>query len=459
MARDLAVLWHPCTQMKDHEQLPLVPIKKGEGIWLEDFEGNRYLDAISSWWVNVFGHANPKINQRIKAQVDQLEHVIMAGFTHQPIIELAERLVEVTPNGLDRCFFADNGSSCIEIALKMSFHYWLNQAKPQKKKFITLTNSYHGETVAAMSVGDVSIFTETYKALLFDVIKVPSPDCYTRAEGVSEEEHSLLMFKEMEKTIAENHQQVAAVIVEPLIQCAGGMRMYHPVYLQKLREVCDEYQVHLILDEIAVGFGRTGTLFACEQANISPDFLCLSKALTGGYLPMSVCMTSNTIYQAFYDDYKTLKAFLHSHSYTGNPLASAAALATLDIFQSEKVIDKNRILSACLAKAVASLKDHPHIGDVRQTGMVVAIEMVANKQTKEPFPWTERRGLQVFQYALSQGVLLRPIGNVVYFMPPYIITPEQINWMVGITVEAINRATHKSVGKAELSASHYQAPA
>lgn len=459
MARDLAVLWHPCTQMKDHEQLPLIPIKKGEGIWLEDFEGNRYLDAISSWWVNVFGHANPKINQRIKAQVDQLEHVIMAGFTHQPIIELAERLVGVTPNGLDRCFFADNGSSCIEIALKMSFHYWLNQGKSQKKKFITLTNSYHGETVAAMSVGDVSIFTETYKALLFDVIKVPSPDCYSRAEGMSEEEHSLLMFKEMEKAIAENHQQVAAVIVEPLIQCAGGMRMYHPVYLQKLREVCDAYQIHLILDEIAVGFGRTGTLFACEQANISPDFLCLSKALTGGYLPMSVCMTSNTIYQAFYDDYKTLKAFLHSHSYTGNPLASAAALATLDIFQSAQVIDKNRILSACLANAVASLKDHPHVGDVRQTGMVVAIEMVANKQTKEPFPWQERRGLQVFQYALSQGLLLRPIGNVVYFMPPYIITPEQINWMAGITIEAINRATHKPVGKVEQIAGHYQAPA
>ncbi len=459
MARDLAVLWHPCTQMKDHEQLPLIPIKKGEGIWLEDFEGNRYLDAISSWWVNVFGHANPKINQRIKAQVDQLEHVIMAGFTHQPIIELAERLVEVTPNGLDRCFFADNGSSCIEIALKMSFHYWLNQGKSQKKKFITLTNSYHGETVAAMSVGDVSIFTETYKALLFDVIKVSSPDCYLRAEGVSEEEHSLLMFKEMEKAIAENHQQVAAVIVEPLIQCAGGMRMYHPVYLQRLREVCDEYQVHLILDEIAVGFGRTGTLFACEQANISPDFLCLSKALTGGYLPMSVCMTSNTIYQAFYDDYKTLKAFLHSHSYTGNPLASAAALATLDIFQSEQVIEKNRILSACLANAVASLKAHPHVGDVRQTGMVVAIEMVANKQTKEPFPWQERRGLQVFQYALSQGLLLRPIGNVVYFMPPYIITPEQINWMAGITIEAINIATHKPVGKVEQVAGHYQAPA
>lgn len=309
MQRDLAVLWHPCTQMKDHEQLPLVPVKKGEGIWLEDFDGNRYLDGVSSWWVNVFGHANPRINERIKQQVDQLEHVIMAGFTHQPIIELSERLVELTPKGLDRCFFADNGSSCIEIALKMSFHYWLNQGQPAKKKFITLTNSYHGETVAAMSVGDVALFTDTYKALLFDAIKVPSPDCYLRAEGVTAEQHSLMMFKEMEQTIADNHQQVAAVIVEPLIQCAGGMRMYHPIYLQKLREACDRYNVHLIFDEIAVGFGRTGTMFACEQAGIAPDFLCLSKALTGGYLPMSVCMTSNQTYQAFYDEYKTLRAF------------------------------------------------------------------------------------------------------------------------------------------------------
>lgn len=459
MQRDLAVLWHPCTQMKDHEQLPLIPIKKGEGIWLEDFEGNRYLDAISSWWVNIFGHANPRINQRIKAQVDQLEHVIMAGFTHQPIIELSEQLVALTPEGLERCFFADNGSSCIEIALKMSFHYWLNQGKPAKKKFITLTNSYHGETVAAMSVGDVSLFTETYKALLFDVIKVPSPDCYLRAEGVSEEQHTLMMFKDIEKAIVENHHQVAAVIVEPLIQCAGGMRMYHPIYLEKLRKLCDQYQVHLILDEIAVGFGRTGTLFACEQAGISPDFLCLSKALTGGYLPMSVCMTSNHIYQAFYDDYKTLKAFLHSHSYTGNPLASAAALATLEIFKTDTVIDNNRLLIGCLAKAIAPLKDHPFIGDVRQTGMVVAIEMVANKQTKAPFPWQERRGLQVFQYALSQGLLLRPIGNVVYFMPPYIISPAQIEWMVKITIEAIERATHTPVGNSDEPLDYYQAPA
>lgn len=460
MQRDLAVLWHPCTQMKDHEQLPLVPVKKAEGIWLEDFEGNRYLDGISSWWVNVFGHANPTINERIKQQVDQLEHVIMAGFTHQPIIELAERLVELTPTGLDRCFFADNGSSCIEIALKMSFHYWLNKGQSAKKKFITLTNSYHGETVAAMSVGDVALFTETYKAMLFDAIKVASPDCYVRAEGVTPEQHSLMMFEQMEQALADNHQQVAAVIVEPLIQCAGGMRMYHPIYLQKLREACDRYQVHLIFDEIAVGFGRTGTMFACEQAAIAPDFLCLSKALTGGYLPMSVCMTSEHIYQAFYDDYKTLRAFLHSHSYTGNPLASAAALATLDIFKEHHIIEKNRQLSHCLGKAAAHLAEHPRVGEVRQTGMVLAIEMVADKATKAPYPWQERRGLQVFQYALSKGLLLRPIGNVVYFMPPYIITPEQIQWMVNIASEAIDRATALPVTQSANSAlTNYQDPA
>lgn len=442
MQRDLAVLWHPCTQMKDHEQLPIVPIKKGEGVWLEDFEGKRYLDAISSWWVNIFGHANPRINTRLKHQLDQLEHVIMAGFTHQSIVELSERLVSITPKGLDRCFYADNGSSCIEIALKMSFHYWLNKGQPSKKKFITLTNSYHGETVGALSVGDVNLFTETYKALLFDTIKIPSPDSYLRKEGVTEEAHALQMFSLMEQSVATHHKEVAAVIVEPLIQCAGGMRMYHPLYLTKLRALCDYYQVHLIFDEIAVGFGRTGTLFAYEQAEIVPDFLCLSKALTGGYLPMSVCMIREDTYQAFYDDYHRLNGFLHSHSYTGNPLASAAALATLDIFEEDKVLVNNQQLSQCLGEACAVFKAHPHVGDVRQRGMVVAIEMVADKLTKRAFAWQERRGLAVFQYALSKGLLLRPIGNVVYFMPPYIITPAQIKWMVNIAYEAIDRATH-----------------
>ena len=445
MQRDLNVLWHPCTQMKDHETLPLIPIRRGDGVWLEDFEGKRYLDAVSSWWVNVFGHGNPRINQRIRDQLDQLEHVMLAGFTHQPVIELSERLVQITPPGLDRVFYADNGSSGIEVALKMSHHYWINNDQPAKKRFVTLTNSYHGETVAAMSVGDVALFTDTYKALLLDTIKVPSPDCYLRPEGMSWEEHSRNMFAAMEQTLAEHAHEVAAVIVEPLIQGAGGMRMYHPVYLKLLREACDRYGVHLIHDEIAVGFGRTGTLFACEQAGITPNFLVLSKALTGGYLPMAAVLTTDQVYQAFYDDYATLRAFLHSHTYTGNPLACAAALATLDIFEQDNVIEKNKALAARMASATVHLADHPHVAEVRQTGMALAIEMVQDKPSKTPYAWQERRGLAVYQHALTRGALLRPLGSVVYFLPPYVITPEQIDFLAEVASEGIDLATRNRV--------------
>ncbi|MBA1233199.1 adenosylmethionine--8-amino-7-oxononanoate transaminase [Stutzerimonas nitrititolerans] len=448
MQRDLAVLWHPCTQMKDHEQLPVIPIRRGEGVWLEDFDGKRYIDAVSSWWVNVFGHANPRINQRIKDQLDQLEHVMLAGFSHQPVVELSERLVALTPPGLERVFYTDNGSTGIEVALKMSFHYWRNSGQPAKQRFVTLTNSYHGETVAAMSVGDVALFTDTYKPLLLDTFKVPSPDCYLRPEGMSWEEHSRNMFAHMERTLAEHHREIAAVIVEPLIQGAGGMRMYHPVYLKLLREACDRHDVHLIHDEIAVGFGRTGTMFACEQAGITPDFLCLSKALTGGYLPMAAVLTTDKLYQAFYDDYSTLRAFLHSHTYTGNPLACAAALATLDIFEQDNVIEANKALAARMATATAHLVDHPHVAEVRQTGMALAIEMVADKARKTPYPWQERRGLKVYEHALQRGALLRPLGSVVYFLPPYTITEEQIDLLAQIATEGIDIATQASVSVA-----------
>ncbi len=441
MQRDLAVLWHPCTQMKDHESMPLIPVERGEGVWLYDFDGNRYIDAVSSWWVNIFGHANPYINQRIKDQLDKLEHVILAGFSHPPVIELSEKLVAMTPAPLTRCFYADNGSSCIEVALKMSFHYWLNVGKPEKKRFITLSNSYHGETLAALAVGDVSLYKSTYKPLLMDVITVPSPDCYERAAGMDWEAHSRLMFEHMERALAENHEQVAAVIVEPLIQCAGGMRMYHPVYLKLLREACDRYGVHLIHDEIAVGFGRTGSMFACNQADISPDFLCLSKALTAGYLPMAVCLTTDKVYQAFYDDYDTLRAFLHSHSYTGNPLACAAALATLELFERDQVIERNLELSAHMAKATEHFIDHPHVADVRQTGMVLAIEMVKNKADRTPYPWQERRGIRVYEHALKNEAMLRPLGSVVYMMPPYVITPDQIDHLASVAWEGIQLAT------------------
>ena len=406
-SRDLSVLWHPCSQMKDHEKSPLIPIKKGQGVWLEDFDGNRYLDAISSWWVNLFGHANPYINAALKDQLDSLEHVIFAGFTHESAIKLAEQLVDLSPVGLDRCFYADNGSAAVEVALKMSFHYWRNKGQTQKTKFITLENSYHGETLGALAVGNVALYKETYAPLLMDVITVPGPDCYNRDAGESWADYSTRRFALMEQVLQQHSDDCCAVIIEPLVQCAGSMRMYDPAYLSLLRAACDKYQVHLIADEIAVGFGRTGTLFACEQATITPDFMCLSKGLTGGYLPLSAVLTTDNIYQAFYDDYQNLTAFLHSHSYTGNALACRAGLATLEIFQQQPIIENNKQLAVTLSKVAARFHEHPNVAEVRQTGLILAIELVKNKQTREPFPWQERRGQKVYQYALSKGVLLR----------------------------------------------------
>jgi adenosylmethionine-8-amino-7-oxononanoate aminotransferase len=444
--RDLAVLWHPCSQMKDYETLPMIPIRRGRGVWLEDFDGQRYLDAISSWWVNLFGHSNPQINEAIRAQLDELEHVILAGFTHQPVLQLSEQLVAVTPPGLARCFYADNGSSAVEVAVKMSFHYWRNQGQTEKTRFVTLGNSYHGETLGALAVGNVQLYKDIYRPLLMDTLTVPSPDCFYREPGESWEDYSRRQFEPMERCLQQQAAQICAVIVEPLVQCAGNMRMYHPVYLSLLREACDRYDVHLIADEIAVGFGRTGTLFACEQAGISPDFLCLSKGLTGGYLPLSVVLTTEQIYQAFYADYETLKAFLHSHSYTGNPLGCTAALATLEIFRSRDVLGRNAGLARYMARAVAELADHPHVGEIRQHGMILAIEMVRDRHSREPFPWQERRGLTVYRHALENGVLLRPLGNVVYFMPPYVIEEAEIDLLARVAIEGIDRASRLAAG-------------
>jgi len=439
--RDLAHVWHPCTQMKDHEALPPIPIRSGRGAWLEDYEGKRYLDAISSWWVNLFGHANPRINAAVRAQLESLEQVILAGFTHEPVIALSEALTALAPPGLRRCFYADNGSSAVEVAVKMSFHYWRNVGQSTKRRFITLSNSYHGETLGALAVGNVELYKDIYRPLLMDVITVPSPDCFGRTAGESWAEHSRRRFADMEAMLAQHAHEACAVIVEPLVQCAGGMRMYDPVYLTLLREACDRHRVHLIADEIAVGFGRTGTLFACEQAGIRPDFMCLSKGLTGGYLPLSTVMTTEAVYAAFYDEYVKLSAFLHSHSFTGNPLACAAALASLTIFREDRVLERNRALAAHLAARVGTLADHPHVAEVRQRGMIAAIELTRDRATREPYPWQERRGLRIYRHALTRGVLLRPIGGVVYFMPPYVVTPEEIDLMVGVAREGIELAT------------------
>jgi len=441
VARDLAHVWHPCTQMKDHEELPPIPIRSGRGAWLEDYDGKRYLDAISSWWVNLFGHANPRINAAVRAQLERLEQVILAGFTHEPVIALSEALTAIAPPGLTRCFYADNGSSAVEVAVKMSFHYWRNVGRSRKRRFITLSNSYHGETLGALAVGNVDLYKEIYRPLLMDVITVPAPDCYERAPGESWAECSWRRFADMKAALARHADEACAVIVEPLVQCAAGMRMYDPVYLSLLREACDRHQVHLIADEIAVGFGRTGTMFACEQANIRPDFMCLSKGLTGGYLPLSTVLTTEEVYAAFYDEYARLKAFLHSHSFTGNPLACAAALASLATFREDHTLQRNQALAALLGARARELEDHPHVAEVRQRGMIVAIELAADKATRAPYPWQQRRGLTIYRHALSRGVLLRPLGNVVYFMPPYVVTPEEIALMVDVAREGIERAT------------------
>lgn len=438
-SRSLAHVWNPCTQMKDHEQLPLVPIASAEGVWLTDFEGKRYLDAVSSWWTNLFGHRHPKIVGALKDQLDRLDHVMFAGFTHEPAVVLAEKLCALTK--LDKCFYADIGSAAVEVALKMSHHYWRNVGQPKKTRFVALENSYHGETLGALAVGGNGIYRDAYAPLLMDCIRVPSPDCYHRAPGQSWEDYSRQQFVHMRSTLEHGADEICAVIIEPLVHAAGGMRMYHPVYLKLLREACDQHGVHLIADEIAVGFGRTGKMFASEWANVTPDFMCLSKGLTGGTLPLAAVLTRDSIYAAFYADHTAQKAFLHSHSYTGNPLACRAALATLDIFAQRDWLLDNRNLGHLIWMNLAELLKHPHVAEVRQQGMIVAIELVKDYKTRTIFPPHERRGRRVYEYGLEKGVLLRPLGDVIYLMPPYTIGAEEISLMCKTAVEGIEKAT------------------
>jgi len=439
-ARSLARVWHPCTQMKDHEQLPLVPIKSAQGVWLEDFEGKRYLDAISSWWTNLFGHRHPLIVERVKSQLDRLDHVLLAGFTHEGAVTLAEKLCALAPKGLTRCFYSDNGSSAIEVALKMSFHYWRNAGQSGKTRFIALENGYHGETLGALAVGGAGMYRDPYQKLLMQPIHVPSPDCFNRAGGESWEDYSRRQFVHMQVALEHHAKEVCAVIVEPLVQCAGGKRMYHPVYLRMLREACDRHGVHLIADEIATGFGRTGKMFAMEWAGVSPDLMCLSKGLTGGTLPLAATLATDSIYQAFYADYSAGKAFLHSHSYTGNALACSAALATLEIFGQQNWMQHNRDLGHLLWMSVAELLKHPNVAEVRQQGMIVAIELAQDARGRKPFPREQRRGLRVYEHGLKHGVLLRPLGDVVYLMPPYILNAEEVKLMSQTAVAAIEQA-------------------
>ncbi len=427
VARSLASVWHPCTQMQHHETLPLVALSHGKGVWLHDHEGRRYLDAVSSWWVNLFGHANPRINAALKDQLDKLEHAMLAGFTHEPVVQLSEQLAARTGQALGHCFFASDGASAVEIALKMSFHYWRNHGQADKQEFVCLSGSYHGETVGALGVTDVPIFTEAYGGMYRRAHVVASPASALAADAEARIDAALQAMREL---FERRSGHLAAVIVEPLVQCAVGMQMYAPRYLTALRALCDEFNVHLIADEIAVGCGRTGSFFACEQAGIWPDFLCLSKGISGGYLPLSLVMTTDDVYQAFYHR-EVARGFLHSHSYTGNPLACRAALATLAIFDEDRVIDANRVRAAKIADALQPIAAHPKVSHVRQCGMIAAFDVVHAQ--------ADGFSRRFFAEALSQELLLRPIGTTVYWMPPYVMTDDDIAMLGERTLAVISK--------------------
>jgi adenosylmethionine-8-amino-7-oxononanoate aminotransferase len=419
--RSLDSVWHPCTQMQHHESVPLIPVSHGRGVWLYDMDGKRYFDAISSWWVNLFGHANPRINAALRDQLERLEHAMLAGFTHEPVVRLSEQLSALTGNVLGHCFYASDGASAVEIALKMSFHAWRNQGLGDKREFVCLKGSYHGETVGALAVTDVPLFRGAYGPMLQSAHVIASPDARAAEPGETAADVARRAAQALKALLEQRGTHIAAIIVEPLVQCAAGMQMYDPVYLQEVRALCDLHQVHMIADEIAVGCGRSGSFFACEQAAIWPDFLCLSKGISGGYLPLSLVMTKDEIYQAFYDA-DVRRGFLHSHSYTGNPLACRAALATLEIFEQDNVLVANRSKAERMTAALAPLAVNPKVRHFRQRGMIWAFDAVsADAQAAATF---SRR---FFSTALEHEMLLRPIGQTVYLMPPYVMNDEEID--------------------------------
>ena len=433
---DLKYIWHPCSQMKDYETLPPIVIEKGEGINLYDTNGKCYKDVISSWWCNLLGHANPRINEAVKKQIDSLEHVIFANFTHKPAITLCQELMKVLPKGLCKFNFADNGSSAIEMALKMSFQYHYQTGNTQKKRFMALTNAYHGETLGALAVGGVDLYSELYKPIMMDVVRVQAPDCYRCPWENCRENCNCECFKKAEEQFEKYGKETAAIIIEPLLQGSAGMKIYPPLYLKKLRELCNKYDVHLIADEIATGYDRTGKMFACDHAGISPDIMCLSKGLTGGYMPMAIAISTQEIYDAFYDDYLKGKAFMHSHTYAGNPLACSAAIEVLKILSEEKIIEKanerGKYFNRIIREKFLPLKN---VGEVRSIGLVNAIELVEDKLTKEPLDYKKRTGYQIYKKALEKGVILRPLGDVIYFNPPLIIEKEDMDFVTDVALK------------------------
>ena len=426
--RSRRAVWHPCTQMQRHEREPLLPIVRGEGVWLIDADGRRYLDALSSWWVNLFGHGHAGIKAALHDQLERLDHVMLAGLTHEPVVELSERLSALT--GLGHAFYGSDGASATEIALKMSAHCWRNVGRPQKCEFIGLAGGYHGETIGALSVTDIALFREAYAPLVRLSAALPSPDARQAVQGDDAAAHARRCAAALEAYLDEHHARTAALIVEPLVQCAAGFAVHDPAYLRLARALCDRYEVHLIADEIAVGFGRTGSLFAHQQAGIRPDFICLSKGLTGGTLPLSAVLTTDAVYEAFYDE-RVARGFLHSHSYTGNPLACRAALAVLDVFEREPVLERNRETATRLTRLAEPITRHPRVTHARQLGMLWAWDIATDD------PGFSSR---LHRMALEQGLLLRPIGATLYFMPPYVIDEPAMRHLVDGTLRALDMA-------------------
>ncbi len=431
--QDLRYIWHPCSQMKDYETLPPIVVERGEGVRLFDKNGKEYIDIVSSWWCNLLGHCNPKINAAVKEQIDRLEHVIFANFTHEPAIKLCGELMKIIPKGLCKFNFSDNGSAAVECALKMAFQFQYQTGKPKKQRFMCLTEGYHGETIGALSVGTMDLYAKIYRPMLMDTIRIEAPDCYRCPYGKNRDNCSCECFEHAEKAFERYAEETAAVIVEPLLQGSAGMRIYPALYLKKMRELCDRYDVLLIADEIATGFGRTGKMFAFEHAEVSPDIMCISKGLTGGYMPMAITITTQAIYDAFYADYSEGKAFMHSHTYSGNPLGCACALAVQKIFREENILENAQKRAVYLNKRLNErLGGYKHIGEIRHIGLINAIELVKNPRTKESFDSKLRTGYQIYKKALERGLLLRPLGDVLYFNPPLTIIEGELD-------EAIDR--------------------
>lgn len=437
--KDLKYVWHPCSQMKDYEELPPIVIEEGKGVMLYDTEGKDYIDIVSSWWCNLLGHRNETINNKIISQLGKIEHVIFANFTHRGAIELCERLSKHLPRGLSKFNFSDNGSAAVECALKLSFQYHYQTGNKNKTKFMCLSEGYHGETIGALSVGSLDLYAKIYNPILIDTIHVPAPDCYRCPFNENRETCNTECFKFAEEYFEKYGNETCGIIIEPLLQGSAGMKVYPAEYLVKLRKICDKYNVHLIADEIATGFGRTGKFFAVDHAGISPDIMTISKGLTGGYMPMAITITTDEIYNAFYSEYNDQKAFMHSHTYSGNPLGCSAALGVLDVLENENIIENNADKAKWLhARLIEEFGNHKNVGEIRHIGLINAIELVIDKDSKKAFDSKLRIGYQIYKEALKEGLLLRPLGNVLYFNPPLIITEEELDSAISKMKKALN---------------------